>query len=241
MCLFVFEFFWGYLVCVQDFLCKFGVVLFDLMVCLICSGCFFCIWCLCCVVGVVFVVVFVIGLSVCVFDLVSELFLNGENIGYVVVDGVIVEIFVVECGEFVVFGGVIEDGEKFDSVDIVGQVVVVNFWYVGCVLCCFEVVDFEVVWQEYSDDDVLFIGINMCDQVDIVIVFFEEYGVIYLSLIDVDIVEVKFVFVKVILIVVMLIIFVFDKQSCVVVCIIGLIDGMFIFFMFVKDVFVEDL
>ncbi len=106
--------------------------------------------------------VLAIGLSACAPDPVSESFLNGENTGYVAADGAIVEIPVSERGEPVVFSGVTEKGEKFDSAPaIAGQVAVVNFWYAGCApLPPRGPPDLEAVWQDFSDEDVAFVGIN---------------------------------------------------------------------------------
>lgn len=191
-------------------------------------------------VGAALAAVLAIGLSACAPDPVSESFLNGENTGYVAADGAIVEIPVAERGEPVVFGGVTEDGEKFDSADIAGQVAVVNFWYAGCAPCRLEAADLEAVWQEYSDDDVSFIGINTRDQADTATAFSEEYGVTYPSLIDVDTAEAKLAFAKATPIAATPTTLVLDKQGRVAARIIGPIDGTSILSTLVKDALAED-
>ncbi|WP_017203761.1 TlpA family protein disulfide reductase [Microbacterium algeriense] len=191
-------------------------------------------------VGAALAAVLAIGLSACAPDPVSESFLNGENTGYVAADGAIVEIPVAERGEPVAFGGVTEDGEKFDSADIAGQVAVVNFWYAGCAPCRLEAADLEAVWQEYSDDDVSFIGINTRDQADTATAFSEEYGVTYPSLIDVDTAEAKLAFAKATPIAATPTTLVLDKQGRVAARIIGPIDGTSILSTLVKDALAED-
>jgi peroxiredoxin len=178
--------------------------------------------------------------SACAPDPVSESFLSGENTGYVAADGAIVEIPVSERGEPVEFGGVTEAGEKLDSADIAGQVTVVNFWYAGCAPCRLEAADLEAVWQEYSDDEVAFVGINTRDQADTAVAFAEEYGVTYPSLIDVDTAQAKLAFAKVVPIAATPTTLVLDKQGRVAAKIIGPIDGTSILSTLVGDALAED-
>ena len=182
-----------------------------------------------------------IGLSACAPDPVSESFLNGENTGYVAADGAIVEIPVAERGEPVVFSGVTEKGEKFDSKDIAGQVAVINFWYAGCAPCRLEAADLEGVWQDFSDQDVAFIGINTRDQADTAVAFANEYGITYPSLIDVDTAEAKLAFAKAEAtpITATPTTLVLDKQGRVAARIIGPIDGKSILSTLVKDALAE--
>lgn len=180
-----------------------------------------------------------IGLSACAPDPVSESFLSGENTGYVAADGAIVEIPVAERGEPVEFSGVTETGEKFDSADIAGDVTVVNFWYAGCAPCRLEAADLEAVWQDYSDQDVTFIGINTRDQADTAVAFANEYGITYPSLIDVDTAQAKLAFAKVTPIAATPTTLVLDKQGRVAARIIGPIDGKSILSTLVKDALAE--
>lgn len=182
-----------------------------------------------------------IGLSACAPDAVSESFLSGDNTGYVAADGAIVEIPVDERGEPVEFAGVTELGEQYDSADDAGKVTVVNFWYAGCAPCRLEAADLEAVWQEYSEDDVAFVGINTRDQADTAIAFAEEYGITYPSLIDVDTAEAKLAFSKVVPIAATPTTLVLDKQGRVAARIIGPIDGTSILSTLVKDALTEDL
>lgn len=190
--------------------------------------------------GAAFAAVLAVGLSACAPDAVSESFLSGENTGYVAADGAIVEIPPAERGEPVVFGGVTEHGDDFDSADIAGQVAVVNFWYAGCAPCRIEAPDLEAVWQEHQDAGVQFIGINTRDQADTAVAFAEEFGITYPSLIDVDTAEAKLAFAKVVPISATPTTLVLDKQGRVAAKIIGPIDGTSVLSTLVKDALAED-
>ncbi|MFB4349157.1 TlpA family protein disulfide reductase [Microbacterium sp. CR_7] len=191
-------------------------------------------------VGVALAAVLAIGLSACAPDAVSDSFLSGDNTGYVAADGAIVEIPVAQRGEPVAFGGVTEDGEKFDSADIAGKVTVVNFWYAGCAPCRLEAKDLETVWQEQGGDGVAFVGINTRDQPDTAKAFSTEFGVTYPSLIDVDTAEAKLAFAEAVPIQATPTTLVLDKQGRVAAKIIGPIDGTSVLSTLVKDALAED-
>ena len=138
-------------------------------------------------VGVALAAVLAIGLSACAPDPVNDSFLSGDNPGYVAADGAIVEIPVAERGEPVTaFGGVTEDGEDFDSAELAGKVTVVNFWYAGCAPCRVEAPILEEVSQQFGDDGVSFVGVNVRDQAGTAASFEETYGVTYPSILDVE-------------------------------------------------------
>jgi peroxiredoxin len=190
-------------------------------------------------VGVALAAVFAVGLTACAPDPVSDSFLSGENTGYVAADGAIEEIPVAERGEPIDFGGVTEDGERFDSADIAGQVTVVNFWYAGCAPCRLEADALETVWQKFEGEEVSFIGINTRDQPDTAKAFSAEYSITYPSLIDVDTAEAKLAFAEVTTIQATPTTLVLDKQGRVAARIIGPIDGPSILSTLVKDALAE--
>ncbi|MBO9627339.1 MAG: TlpA family protein disulfide reductase [Microbacterium sp.] len=191
-------------------------------------------------VGAALAAVFVVGLTACAPDAVSDSFLSGDNTGYVAADGAVVEIPVADRGEPVSFGGVTESGEKFDSADIAGQVAVVNFWYAGCAPCRVEAGALEEVWQKFDGQGVSFIGVNTRDQADTAKAFSDEYGVTYPSLIDVDTAEAKLAFAAAVPIQATPTTLVLDKQGRVAARIIGPIDSPSILSTLVKDALAED-
>ena len=75
------------------------------------------------------------GLSACAPDPIAQQYLDGSNKGYIASSGFRVdEIVPEERTAPVSYGGVLENGEKFASDDVAGDVVVVNFWYAACCL-----------------------------------------------------------------------------------------------------------
>jgi thiol-disulfide isomerase/thioredoxin len=59
------------------------------------------------------------------------------------------------------FGGTLLNGGSFESSELDGQVGVVNFWGSWCAPCRVETPEFSEVSQEYADDGVRFLGINV--------------------------------------------------------------------------------
>ena len=101
-------------------------------------------------------------------------------------DGRIVEIPIDERAAAVSFSGTTEYGDTVSSDDYAGQVYVVNFWYAACGPCIIEAPMLEEVWQNYQDEGVGFLGINIYDQPATAVAFAEENGITYPSVIDVN-------------------------------------------------------
>lgn len=82
------------------------------------------------------------------------------------------------------FSGPTDLGGVFTSADYQGQVMVVNFWYAGCPPCRLEAADLEAVYQEFRDQGVVFVGVNIMDQAPTALTFAKEFGVTYPSVLD---------------------------------------------------------
>lgn len=183
--------------------------------------------------------VFAVTLVGCTADPVAQQYLDGDGKGYISADGAVQEIPVAERGEPVVFSGVTEEGEQFESAEIAGDVTVVNFWYAGCAPCRAEAGSLEDVWQQYSGDGVSFIGVNTYDQPDTAKAFAKTYGVTYPSLIDVDSGTAKLAFANATPIQATPTTLVLDKEGRVAARIIGQLDGPSILSTLVGDALAE--
>lgn len=111
---------------------------------------------------------------------------DSEDSGYVSGNGVTTEIGPADRSDPVEFTGTTYDGDPFDSTDHWGSVLVVNVWYASCPPCRVEAPDLQDIHEEYADQGVSFIGINVRDSVGPAEAFEETYGITYPSLPDAD-------------------------------------------------------
>lgn len=169
----------------------------------------------------------------------AEAFKNGDQKAYTAADFRVDSIPAAKRKAPVDFGGVTEDGEKFSSDDIRGEVAVVNFWYAGCGPCRIEAEDLEATWQKHKDDGVQFIGVNIYDQADTAKAFAKTYGVTYPSLMDATTGDAKLAFARVTPIQAPPTTLVLDRQGRVAARIIGPIDGTSILSTLIKDALEE--
>ncbi len=117
-------------------------------------------------------------------DSLAETYREGTGQGYISGDGAFTVIAEADRAEPIAFEGITDSGESLSSDDLVGQVVVVNFWYASCPPCRLEAPDLEALSQQFADDPVSFVGVNIYDQAPTALAFAEEFGVTYPSLID---------------------------------------------------------
>lgn len=88
-------------------------------------------------------------------------------------------------GEPIEFEGVTENGDRISSDDLAGSIVLVNFWYAGCGPCRTEADDLNSLFDEYADQGVEFLGVNIRDDVANAVSFEKEHEVEYDSILDV--------------------------------------------------------
>lgn len=117
----------------------------------------------------------------------AENYEQGDNSGgYVSGDGRVVQPPTSEREEPVPFAGTLDTGAAFDSADVLGDVVVVNFWYAACPPCREEAPDLESLRAQYEGGGVAFVGVNVSDDAGTALTFAKEFGVGYPSIVDVD-------------------------------------------------------
>ena len=88
-------------------------------------------------------------------------------------------------GQPLAFEGTTEDGDSISSADLAGKVVLVNFWYASCGPCRTEADDLNDLYDEFSDQGVEFVGVNIRDDASTAISFEKEHEVEYPSILDV--------------------------------------------------------
>lgn len=71
------------------------------------------------------------------------------------------------------------DGESLRLSDLRGKVVVLNFWASWCPPCRAEMPDFQEIWEEMKEDDVVFLGVAVGDSESPARAFAETTGVTY--------------------------------------------------------------
>ncbi|KAF0109981.1 MAG: resA [Chloroflexi bacterium] len=72
------------------------------------------------------------------------------------------------------------DGEVFNTSELRGKVILVNFWASWCPACKDEAAFLEQVWREYqSAGDVLFLGVDYVDTEKEALAYLEKFGITY--------------------------------------------------------------
>ena len=117
-------------------------------------------------------------------DVLAEQYRAGSGQNYISGDGALTVVAPESREAALSFSGPLDTGGTFSSADHAGSVMVVNFWYAGCPPCRLEAPDLEALHQEFLTEGVVFIGVNILDQVPTALAFAEEFGVSYPSIID---------------------------------------------------------
>ncbi len=72
------------------------------------------------------------------------------------------------------------EGQTFNTAELKGKVVVVNFWASWCVTCKDEAVDLEQAWQDYKPGgEVIFLGMDYVDTEPEALAYLETWGITY--------------------------------------------------------------
>jgi len=72
------------------------------------------------------------------------------------------------------------DGTSINSADLIGKVVVVNFWASWCKPCEQEAAELEEAWRTYQDrDDIIFIGIAWTDTESASLKYIARFDITY--------------------------------------------------------------
>lgn len=76
------------------------------------------------------------------------------------------------------------DGSTIRLSELRGKVVFLNFWSSWCAPCRAEALDLEAGWNNFKDQEVVFIGVAIQDQKENALAFLREFNVSYPNGID---------------------------------------------------------
>lgn len=123
-------------------------------------------------------------LSGCTSDPLAEQFRSGDNKNYIAGDGTVTEFAVDQRQSINSWSGVTESGAQLSSESLAGFVVVMNWWYAACAPCRAEAPDLAALSEEFADQKVQFVGVNVRDTAETALAFDRNFGITFPSIID---------------------------------------------------------
>ena len=82
------------------------------------------------------------------------------------------------------FSGETDSGDDLSSDSLVGEVVVLNFWYASCPPCRAEAPELSKLSADYADAGVSFLGVNVLDSAATAKTFSSKFDLTYPSILD---------------------------------------------------------
>ncbi|MDT0211179.1 TlpA disulfide reductase family protein [Curtobacterium sp. BRD11] len=117
-------------------------------------------------------------------DDLSRQYGSGTTQNYISGTGAVTEVATDERSAPVDFTTKDTDGDTVSAEELRGKVVVLNFWYAGCPPCRAEAKYLNQVHDQYADDDVVFVGVNVRDEEGTAAAFERTFGVDYPTVLD---------------------------------------------------------
>jgi thiol-disulfide isomerase/thioredoxin len=133
------------------------------------------------VIGLVIVSLLLTG---CASDPLAEQFRAGDNKNYIAGDGTVTEFAVDQRASVQPWSGITESGAQLSSDSLDGFVVVMNWWYAACAPCRAEAPDLAALSEEFADQNVQFVGVNVRDTAATALAFDRNFGITFPSIID---------------------------------------------------------
>lgn len=125
------------------------------------------------------------GMAGCANDPLAEQFRSGTNKNYISGDGSVTE-FQGERSVGERWVAETFDGQVLDSKNLLGQVVVLNFWYAGCAPCRAETPDLADIASDYEGKGVQVVGVNVRDSAETALAFARNQNLNYPSVMDIE-------------------------------------------------------
>ena len=134
-------------------------------------------------------VIFIVGtialsLAGCASDPLADQFRSGDSKNYIAGDGTVTEFDSAQRPTFLPFSGETESGLKPDSSALEGQAVVMNWWYSSCAPCRAEAPDLQALYEDFKDEGVQFVGVNVRDTAETALAFDRKFGISFPSIMD---------------------------------------------------------
>ncbi len=134
-------------------------------------------------------VIFIVGsialsLAGCTSVPLADQFRSGDSKNYIAGDGTVTEFDSTQRPTFLPFTGETESGQMLDSKALEGQVVVMNWWYSACAPCRAEAPELQALYEEFQDQGVQFIGVNVRDTAETALAFDRKFDISFPSIID---------------------------------------------------------
>jgi thiol-disulfide isomerase/thioredoxin len=126
-----------------------------------------------------------LSLSACASDPLADQFRSGTNKNYISGDGSVTE-FQGEKSKGADWIAATFDGQVLESKNLLGHVVVLNFWYAGCAPCRAETPDLAAIASEYEAQGVQVVGVNVRDTAETALAFARTHNLNYPSVIDIE-------------------------------------------------------
>jgi thiol-disulfide isomerase/thioredoxin len=123
-------------------------------------------------------------LNGCAQDPLAEQFRSGDNKNYIAGDGTVTEFAVDQRPTFDDWEGATESGALLSSEALEGFVVVMNWWYAACAPCRAEAPDMAALSEEFADQGVQFVGVNVRDTAETALAFDRNFAITYPSIMD---------------------------------------------------------
>ena len=124
-------------------------------------------------------------LTGCANDPLADQFRQGDNKNYIAGDGTVTEYLDPATRKASQdWTSVTESGGVISNTDLQGQVVVLNFWYAGCAPCRAEANDLQAIKDEFADQGVQVLGVNVRDTAPTILAFDRNFKLDYPSVVD---------------------------------------------------------
>jgi peroxiredoxin len=126
-----------------------------------------------------------LSVSACSNDPLADQFRSGTNKNYISGDGSVTE-FQGEKAKGSDWVAETFDGQVLDSKNLLGHVVVLNFWYAGCAPCRAETPDLAALATKFESQGVQVVGVNVRDTAETALAFARTHDLNYPSVMDIE-------------------------------------------------------